>query len=246
MQAITKYDVLVFGAHPDDVERQMGGTIVSLTRSGYRVLIISLTSGQMGSYGTPGKRKKEFAKAARILDADSMVLEFTDTGIPNDRESQLIIARFLRTHQPTLVFAPYPERGDCLHGNHAHPDHAATGTLVRDAIALANIRKTSAAEPWYVPHLLYYMLPAGVAPNAIFPITAEEMAQAVQAVAQHVSQQPAYKGIVPLAAYLTDRRRIPHRDAGIRLSSQRDLSEGFVHVGPTVLDEQVVRALFGR
>ena len=39
-------DVLCFGAHPDDVEMAMGGTVASLAADGARVGIVDLTQGE--------------------------------------------------------------------------------------------------------------------------------------------------------------------------------------------------------
>ncbi|HVJ66900.1 MAG TPA: PIG-L family deacetylase, partial [Caulifigura sp.] len=43
-------DVIAVGAHPDDVEVGLGGTIAKMCRQGYRVGIVDLTDGEP----TPG------------------------------------------------------------------------------------------------------------------------------------------------------------------------------------------------
>ncbi len=48
------YDVMIFTAHPDDAEVQMGCTIVKLARKGLRVLIVDLTDGEPADYAEPG------------------------------------------------------------------------------------------------------------------------------------------------------------------------------------------------
>ncbi|MED4987858.1 PIG-L family deacetylase, partial [Geobacillus stearothermophilus] len=45
-------DLLAFGAHPDDVEIGMGGTIAKYTRRGFRVIICDLTKAELSSNGT--------------------------------------------------------------------------------------------------------------------------------------------------------------------------------------------------
>ena len=46
-------DAIFFDAHPDDIELSCGGTIVNFVKRGLRVGIIDLTSGEMGTRGTP-------------------------------------------------------------------------------------------------------------------------------------------------------------------------------------------------
>ena len=60
--------VLAVGAHPDDVEIAIGGTLARLVRQGYRVGMVDLTDGEP-TPGSPGPevRLQEAATAARIL-----------------------------------------------------------------------------------------------------------------------------------------------------------------------------------
>ena len=39
-------DVMVVGAHPDDVEIACGGTLAALAEAGYKVGIVDLTDGE--------------------------------------------------------------------------------------------------------------------------------------------------------------------------------------------------------
>ena len=199
---MSKKTFVVFAAHPDDAERHMGGTIVHLARNAHRGVLVALTSGQMGTFGDPEVRSREFRKAADMLGVEAIVLDFVDTQIQDDAESRLKIARCIRQQKPDLIFAPYPRRGGCIHGIHAHPDHYVTGEVVTKAIALASIRKIDDSEPHRVAQLFHYLLPDGVEPNVLFPITDEEMALALRAIDAHESQKPAYKGNVPLVEYL--------------------------------------------
>ena len=49
-------EALCIGAHPDDVEIGMGGTVAKLVREGARVVIVDLTNGEPTPLGTPEKR----------------------------------------------------------------------------------------------------------------------------------------------------------------------------------------------
>ena len=60
-------DALAVGAHPDDVELSIGGTIAKLAGMGHVVGILDLTRGEMGSRGTPEIRAEEARRAGEIL-----------------------------------------------------------------------------------------------------------------------------------------------------------------------------------
>ena len=62
-----KLDILVIAAHPDDAELGCSGTIAAHIAKGYKVGIVDLTHGEMGTRGTPEIRLQESAEAARIL-----------------------------------------------------------------------------------------------------------------------------------------------------------------------------------
>jgi LmbE family N-acetylglucosaminyl deacetylase len=63
-------DILAFGIHPDDVELSCGGTIAKHKNLGYKVGIIDLTRGELGSRGSGDLRLLEAQKAAEILKVD--------------------------------------------------------------------------------------------------------------------------------------------------------------------------------
>jgi LmbE family N-acetylglucosaminyl deacetylase len=61
--------VLAVGAHPDDLELAVGGTIASLRRGGARVVMAVVSIP-----GNPGARRKEAERAADILGCELRVL----------------------------------------------------------------------------------------------------------------------------------------------------------------------------
>lgn len=54
-----KVDILAFGAHPDDVECAIGGTILGQIKKGHTVAIVDLTMGELGSSGSVKIRAAE-------------------------------------------------------------------------------------------------------------------------------------------------------------------------------------------
>src|SRR6188768_3587386 len=67
--------LLVFGAHPDDIEFGCGGIIAPETERGRPVYFVVCSRGEAGTNGTPAVRTKEAEKAAVLLGA---TLEFLD------------------------------------------------------------------------------------------------------------------------------------------------------------------------
>ena len=51
-----RVDLLVFGAHADDIELSCAGAVARATRRGQRVGLVDLTRGEMGTRGTPELR----------------------------------------------------------------------------------------------------------------------------------------------------------------------------------------------
>lgn len=62
-----KLDILAFGAHPDDVELAAGGTLAKHCAMGYKVGIIDLTRGELGTRGTPELRIWKQKKLVKSL-----------------------------------------------------------------------------------------------------------------------------------------------------------------------------------
>ena len=62
-----KIDILIFGAHPDDVELGCSGTIMKHLDLGYKIGIIDLTKGELGTRGNEKIRKDESQKALSLM-----------------------------------------------------------------------------------------------------------------------------------------------------------------------------------
>lgn len=182
------YDVVVFGAHPDDAEMGMGGTIAKLAKAGRSVLIVALTRGEMGTHGTIDTRAREAAEAARVLGCHQRLLDFPDTGVENTAESRARLMRLVRELKPALVFAPYHTSRFGHHDGAAHVDHLAAGATVRDALKLARLRGLEPGLPAHdVRRLFYYMVPRDRYPALLVDVSAE-WDTVVQALAAYETQ----------------------------------------------------------
>lgn len=144
-------DVVCVGAHPDDVEIGMGGTIAGMVRQGLSVAIVDLTDGEPTPAGTPETRLAEAAAAAERLG----VSERRTLALPNRRlfdtvEARTALAEVFRELRPRVLFGPYPVD--------AHPDHVAASAIVQAARFWAKFTKTEmAGKPHYPARLYRYM-----------------------------------------------------------------------------------------
>lgn len=142
-------DVLAIGAHPDDVEVGIGGLVAKLAAQGFRVGILDLTRGEMGSRGTPDERAREADASAQVLGVawrDSAGLP--DGSVANEPGQRLAVVRAIRATQPRMVLAPFT--GD------RHPDHEAAHALVRDAAYSAGLARLDTGQPAHRPKRVYY------------------------------------------------------------------------------------------
>src|SRR4029079_7004946 len=121
-----KLDILAFGAHPDDVELSCAGTIIKHVSLGYKVGIVDLTRGEMGTRGTPEIRDAEATAAAEVMGLEVREnLNTRDGFFRNDEEHQLKVIRMLRKYQPDIVIA------NAIRDR--HPDHGRAAELVRES-----------------------------------------------------------------------------------------------------------------
>jgi bacillithiol biosynthesis deacetylase BshB1 len=186
-------DVVVFGAHPDDAEMGMAGTIARLTDAGHRVCIISLSAGESGTFGDRDTRAQEAQAAAAILGCETRLLDFPDTRIVCDVPARERIMDLLRELQPRIVFAPFPYSRMGHRDGAAHLDHVATGEIARQAVRLARLRgKTSEFAAHDVRRLYYYMVPRNTQPSLFVDVT-QTYDKAIAAISAYASQMRIHK-----------------------------------------------------
>jgi len=142
-------DVLFLAAHRDDTEIVCGGTVIKLVDRGYRVGLLDLTAGEMGTRGTSADREAEAVEAARIMGvAVRENLGLPDAGLRNIPEYQQKIVEVLRRLRPQMVVLPYWKQ--------RHPDHREAGNLGYDACYLAGLQKYDApGEPHRPTRIMY-------------------------------------------------------------------------------------------
>jgi bacillithiol biosynthesis deacetylase BshB1 len=143
-------DVLAVGAHPDDADLGVGGTLLLLAAQGFRTAILDLSQGEAASRGTPHERVREAERSARVLQVrERYNVELPDGGIDNSPEQRLRVIPFIRALRPTIILGP--------HAQDRHPDHGAAQALVRDANFFAGVTSIETEEePYRAPHIYRY------------------------------------------------------------------------------------------
>jgi bacillithiol biosynthesis deacetylase BshB1 len=98
-------DLLAVGAHPDDVEIAVGGTLARMVQQGYRVGICDLTNGEP-TPGSPGTdtRLAESREAARLLGVQMReTLTLPNRCLFDSFAARITLARVIRRWKPHIV-----------------------------------------------------------------------------------------------------------------------------------------------
>lgn len=176
-------DVIAVGAHPDDVEIGMGGTVAGLVRQGMTVLIVDLTDGEPTPFGTKEIRASESRAAAAALAAQRLTLTLPNRELFDTVEARTMLAEVIREHRPRLLFAPYPID--------SHPDHVAAAAICEAARFYGKFVKTDmSGEPHFVPRLYHYFavhLRMVAKPSFIVDVS-EDLPKKLEALACYESQ----------------------------------------------------------
>jgi LmbE family N-acetylglucosaminyl deacetylase len=101
--------VVCIGAHPDDVELGMAGTVAKHSRRGDDVLIIICTLGIGGESGDPRQREEEAKIAAKILGARVLIIDYPVTKLNQPTfEFTSIMTRILEQISPHRLYTHSP------------------------------------------------------------------------------------------------------------------------------------------
>jgi N-acetylglucosamine malate deacetylase 1 len=143
--------VLAFGAHPDDIEIGMGGTVAKLNGMGYNVNIIVATLPNFVKTDTKEQRRMEATMSAKVMGSKQPeFLDLSPDEITFNRKFITRIDEIIHNHRPEAVFTQWI--GD------SHQDHQ---TLTRAVIAASRD----------VNNLYMYetTIPGGLTENAFRP-----------------------------------------------------------------------------
>jgi LmbE family N-acetylglucosaminyl deacetylase len=159
--------LLVFGAHPDDIEFGCGGVIALETRAGREAHFVVCSRGEAGTHGTPEQRRTEAGTAAELLGASLEWAELDGDAHLEVRAAHAVkLAGIIRRTRPGILLAPSLVENQ-------HPDHARLGRLVRDAARLARyggLEELRDQPPHSIAQLLFYALTPESEPTDITPV----------------------------------------------------------------------------
>ncbi|AWG25951.1 bacillithiol biosynthesis deacetylase BshB1 [Flavobacterium kingsejongi] len=165
-----KLDILVFGAHPDDVELSCGATIAKEISLGRTVGIVDLTRGELGTRGTAEIRDEEAENAGKILGVSVREnLRFRDGFFTNDEAHQREVIRMIRKYQPEIVI--------CNAVDDRHIDHGKGSKLVSDACFLSGLIKIETQEEgafqdaWRPKLVYHYIQWKNLTPDFVVDVT---------------------------------------------------------------------------
>ena len=172
-----KLDILVFGAHPDDVELGCGGTVIKEIKAGKKVGIIDLTRGELGTRGNAETRDAESKLASEIMGVtirDNM--GFKDGFFKDDEAHKLALIKKIRQYQPDIVITNAV--------SDRHPDHGRGAEITVDACFLAGLEKIETDQQVWRPRAIYHYIQFNfLTPDFVIDISAEikEKLEAVKA-----------------------------------------------------------------
>lgn len=167
--------ILAIGAHPDDLEIFMGGTIAAFQAQGDEVLMVTATDGAKGGKGDAAElvriRQAETDAAAAVFGLKPIMLGFPDGGLRAEAAVIDRIAALVAAERPALVITHAP--------NDYHGDHRALSDAVRIAANFV------APVMW-----METMMGVGFTPTHYIDVT-PHMELKREAIRRHVSQDTA-------------------------------------------------------
>lgn len=169
--------ILTIGAHPDDIEIGVGGTIRKFTKDSHTVkmLFIWMPTHQPGK---EKQREEEGKEAAKILGAEAEFLNFNPERVVLLRDLVKIIEQKINKFKPDEIYTQWIYD--------SHQEHR----LVSEAVISAT-RKNNCSVYMYEP-----TIPGGLVPQPfraqMFIDISEEIDDKIKALEQYKSQLELY------------------------------------------------------
>lgn len=187
---------MAVGAHPDDIEMMMAGTLIMLGQMGYELHYLTVANGSCGSVVLPAEeiariRTEEAGNAASLIGAvyhkplvDDLTIYYEDSLIRK-------LCAIVREVRPTILLLPSPQ--DYME------DHINTSRLMVTAAFCRNMPNFATeppSSPIYTDMAIYHALPYGlcdqlrqpVIPHFYVDIT-NQLAKKREMLACHLSQK---------------------------------------------------------
>lgn len=222
-----KLDILVFGAHPDDVELSCGATIVKEISLGKKVGIIDLTRGELGTRGSAELRDQEAEHAGQILGVTIREnLRMRDGFFVNDEKHQLEVIRMIRKYRPEIVI--------CNAVDDRHIDHGKGSKLVSDSCFLSGLRKIETElegekqEQWRPKLVYHYIQWKNITPDFVVDVTGfmDKKVESLMAYKSQFYDPNSTEPVTPIATK-NFKESILYRAADLGRLINTEYAEGF-------------------
>ena len=186
---------LAVGAHPDDIDDSIGGTVSPLAKRGHEISYLICTDGSKGTSnmdevaGLAARRRDEQRAAAEAVGAGPVYfLDYIDGELAPSLTLRRDIVRVIRTVQPDVVLAWDPTSywiGDMIIN---HSDHRVAGQETLDAVYPAAGHATMFPELGLPTATVQELWLYGSNYPTVFVDIESEFPQKLQALACHASQ----------------------------------------------------------
>ncbi len=184
-------NILAVCAHPDDIELNVGGTLLKYKKQGHKIYIALTTSGNTGSNVMTDikeierTREAEMLQSAALYDAQVRFMRNDDERLLDTNETRTQVLDAMRWADPDVIFTHYPEDEST--------DHAMTSKLVREMLlSLPGRNQQSNEKPCSKKVSLFYWEPSygiNFLPEVYVDIT-EECDEKLKGIYFHESQFP--------------------------------------------------------
>jgi LmbE family N-acetylglucosaminyl deacetylase len=137
-------NIVCIGAHPDDAEVFAGGTCAKWAREGHKVLMVSMTNGDIGHHEMAGgilarRRAAEARLSAERAGVMDLVMDCHDGELEPTLALRKRIVEILRNFRADIVITHRT--------NDYHPDHRYASIVVQDAAFMVTVPNFCAAIP---------------------------------------------------------------------------------------------------
>ncbi len=146
--------ILVIGAHPDDAELGVGGTLAAYAARGHRTLMVNVRVPGGHNDGCPdtrGRRFDEGREAAEALGVEMLTFGLERNEIRPDSRLVSMLEGVVRKVEPTEVYTQWS--GD------SHPEH----------VALTQAVMAAARHNRYSLYMYEATIPGGITGQAFYP-----------------------------------------------------------------------------
>lgn len=205
-----KLDLLALAAHPDDIELCASGILMHHIALGYKVGVLDLTLGEMGTRGTVELRRKEARVAAEIMGLHVRDnAQLPDGKLQNNPEQREVLISYIRKYRPDMVLINAP--------TDRHPDHGMAASLEYDACFLAGLAKYistidgQSQAPWRPKLVFHYIQDQHLRPDLIFDIT-PYYERKIQSIKAYESQFYSKDSLEPYT-YIADQKYLSYVEA---------------------------------